>query len=111
LRQTFIEDNHDELKRVLKRFEFVDKGLLDLITYPQHVINHKTGKQYINTPLQIAVTKGSMRTIDLILSMMALVEQNNSVNFKSIFPDLIQYESFQDYLTNLPIQTKQMTYK
>ena len=79
---------------------------LDLITYPQNLSNKniENRKDFkINTSLLMAVESGNYKDVDLILTYMAQVKQNNSFNFSQIFPKLLEYDRFQEYLTNLPI--------
>jgi len=65
----------------------------------------------IKTALKIALDSGDNRIVDIILQYMAKVEFNSSKNFAYLFPKLLEYNSFQLYLENLPVQTKQMMKK
>ena len=98
------------MKKVLFWCKQIDPILLDLLTYPQQIkIWHKATGEYErihNSALKMAVDEGNNRNVDIILSYMAQINFNSSSNFSNIFPKLIEYDSFKDYLTNLPVQTR-----
>ena len=61
-----------------------------------------------NTPLYMAVEENNNRSVDIILSYMNKIKFNSSRNFMNVFPKLVNYQNFKEYLTNLPIQTSLM---
>lgn len=54
----------------------------------------------------MADDEGNNRNVDIILKYMAFIDFNSSSNFSKIFPKLIEYSSFHEYLENLPVQTR-----
>ena len=71
--------------------------MLQLLHYTYK--EEKTGK--IISPLQIAFENGNHRSVDIILRYMAKISFNASDLFCSIFPDLLEFDSFFLYLETL----------
>lgn len=54
------------------------------------------------TPLHLAYNDGNNRSINIILSYMAKIDNNCSGTFKDILSKLIEYDSFINYMNELP---------
>ena len=59
----------------------------------------------------MAVKENNNRSVDIILSYMTKIDFNSSRNFMNVFPNLINYRNFKEYLANLPKQTLTMQQK
>ena len=56
-----------------------------------------------NTPLFMAVLENNNRAVDILLTYMTKIRFNSSRNFMNIFPVMVNYSKFVDYLANLPV--------
>ena len=92
---TFTEGNlvtqdYDKLNFILQRFEELDPVLLEQLFYEN---------EREETPLHIAVAANNTRMVNLLLKFLSKLENTGIQMIKDIFPKLIDYESFVDYLT------------
>ena len=63
------------------------------------------------TPLSKAKRSGNNKTINVILKYMSEIPRDTSTLIKQIFPFLLEFESFHEYLAMIPIQTSEMLKK
>ena len=56
-----------------------------------------------NTALYMAVKDGNNRSVDIILNYTSLIKTNSSRNIMPVFGQLVNYNKFIKYLTDLPV--------
>lgn len=61
-----------------------------------------------NSALHYAHKIGNNRTVDIILSNMADIDENNSEHYCSVMPEMIDIKSFTKYIERLCVRTRQM---
>ena len=92
----FVKKDSKETEKVLKNFERIDPGLLELLIYNQNMViaikNPLIPRYFIhmpagsNTPLYLAVRENNNRCVDIILQYMTKIKFNSSRNFMNVFP-------------------------
>ena len=110
-----LVNDYEKLIYVLKNFETIDPALLEQLQYytvekemdddeEENDPNAKVTTKMI-TPLHIAYQERNNRSVKVLLTYMSKLHFNSSQAYKDILPDLIDYNGFVDYLTELPFQT------
>ena len=88
----------------------MDVTYLDLLCVFVEYKNKKGGNEYISA-LSRAVDCGNIRTINILLKYMSYCRNDFSKQINALFPKLLEFNAFHDYLSSLPIQTIQMKEK
>lgn len=115
LEGSFVTDDQYQLEDVLQHFLKLDIDMMELLnfTMPERVIRETDGKELNvrRSALSRALKVGNYKNVSLILKMMSRYSRHDVCQFSHLFQDLLDYESFQTYLTKLMNQTKFMASK
>lgn len=101
-----IVKNASKLQHILENFAKINPLLLDLLAHPQQYhIKDKYGKCKVQnvTALSKAIEAGNSRTINILLKYLAKCSHDSSTTHKALFPRLLEFTSFVDYVGSLPI--------
>ena len=74
------------------------------------LLKQDEGKKIV-TPLHIAYETQNNRSINIILKYLSMLEFTQFKTFKDVFPSLVDYSGFIDYLYEQTFQTQQMQHK
>lgn len=69
---------------------------------------HQKDNQLVekNSALHYAQEIGNNRTVDIILSNMADLDENNSEHYCDVMPEMIDIKSFTKYIERLCVRTR-----
>ena len=94
---------------MLQNFEEIDPKYLEIIVYTQKLMDtQQEGKDFAGdsftnkTALHLAIKEGNKKCADILLKFMSKINYNSSKNFKDLFDQLVEFQSFQSYLAQLP---------
>jgi len=100
----FYHDNPDELKEVLKNLKDIDTEYLQILLYIRILEDEKSNKTTIYSGLHRSTkNEDSGQIMNLLLQYQAEIKYQSSVNFKDIFPKLIEQPGFFAYFNSLMI--------
>jgi len=98
----FVQNDYNQLSRVLSNFEKIEPDYLDLLNYTNKVKN----KEYDYTSaLSRAIEDHNYKCIDLILNYMAKTSQNCCGKYTNHLSVLCSYKSFFNYLGSHSFRT------
>lgn len=104
-------DAPDKLEYILKNFEMIDERLLEQLQYYYIDRDEKTDELVRVTPLHIAFKKQNNKSVNIILKYLAKIDYAQFKTFRDIFPKMIDFAKFPDFLEEQTFQTLQMANK